>query len=200
MRLIGLTGSIASGKSTVSNRLKELGAYVINADAVSHEVTASGSEGLRRIEAEFGSDVINESGTLDRKRIAALVFADNGRLQALNSILHPIIMENMRVSTREISARDDKAVVVWDVPLLLEIGAHNEVDEVWLVIADDTLRLERAMKRDGATRQSVEARMAAQMPQSEKERYADKIIVNNGSVQELVIKVDALFKAIWENR
>lgn len=191
MRLIGLTGSIASGKSTVSKRLLELGARVLDADATAREVTEKGSEGLVKIKAEFGDCVLAQNGELDRKRLAELVFSNPQKLDALNKILHPLIMDSMREQTRRESSAS--AVIVWDVPLLIEIGANKEVDEVWLVVADDEIRLARAMARDGATRQSVLARMAAQCPQEEKKRHADIIIENDGSVSELIGKVDALY-------
>ncbi len=200
MRLIGLTGSIASGKSTVSRRLIELGAKVLDADEISREVTKKGSEGLAKIKVAFGAQVIAQDGTLNRKRLAELVFSNLEQLDALNKILHPLIMNSMREQTRLIGLNNADAVIVWDMPLLIEIGADKDVDEVWLVAARDELRLNRAMERDGATRQSVLARMAAQCPQEEKRRHADIIIENDGSVSELIEKVDALYKAVKDGK
>lgn len=200
MRLIGLTGSIASGKSTVSRRLIELGAKVLDADEISREVTKKGSEGLAKIKVAFGAQVIAQDGTLNRKRLAELVFSNLEQLDALNKILHPLIMNSMREQTKLIGLSNADAVIVWDMPLLIEIGADKDVDEVWLVAARDELRLNRAMERDGATRQSVLARMAAQCPQEEKRRHADIIIENDGSVSELIEKVDALYKAVKDGK
>lgn len=200
MRLIGLTGSIASGKSTVSRRLIELGAKVLDADEISREVTKKGSEGLAKIKVAFGAQVIAQDGTLNRKRLAELVFSNLEQLDALNKILHPLIMNSMREQTKLIGLNNADAVIVWDMPLLIEIGADKDVDEVWLVAARDELRLNRAMERDGATRQSVLARMAAQCPQEEKRRHADIIIENDGSVSELIEKVDALYKAVKDGK
>lgn len=200
MRLIGLTGSIASGKSTVSKRLNELGASVLDADAIARDVTKKGSVGLNKLQSEFSVQIIAHDGTLDRKRLAELVFSDRQKLDVLNKILHPLIMDSMREQTKRLSMADANAVVVWDMPLLIEIGAYEEVDEVWLVVADDEVRLNRAMARDSATRASVLARMAAQCTQNEKRRYADIIIENDGSVSELICKVDALYKAAKDGR
>lgn len=192
MRRVGLTGSIASGKSTVTNRLRALGAFVIDADAVSHEVTEIGAPALGEIAAVFGASVLREDGSLDRAALSDIVFADSEKLQTLNAILHPRIFARMREQERESGA----ACVVYDVPLLMETGMDREMDEVWMVDAPKSVRLRRLMRRSGLTREQAMARMNAQLADEQKRRRADVILQNDGTVSELYGKVDALWQGL----
>ena len=192
--LIGLTGSIGAGKSTVAARLKALGAYVIDADEIAREVSSYGSEGLTAIVSGFGEGVLQVNGTLDRKKLAAIVFAEDEKRLALNAILHPRILNAMRERAAGVLAADKNAVVVYDMRLLIETGEYMHVDSVWLVIACDETRIARVMARDACTKEEALRRIAAQMPQEEKRAYAHEIIDNSGDLNALYARVDALYE------
>lgn len=192
--LIGLTGSIGAGKSTVAARLKVLGAYVIDADEIAREVSSRGSEGLGEIVSVFGEGVLQADGVLDRKKLAAIVFAEKEKRLALNAILHPRILNAMRKRAAEVLAAKKSAVVVYDMPLLIETGEYARVDSVWLVTASDETRIARVMARDTCTRDEARRRIAAQMPQQEKRTYAHEIIDNSGDLSALYARVDALYE------
>ena len=192
--LIGLTGSIGAGKSTVAARLKALGAYVIDADEIAREASSRGSEGLREIVSAFGEGVLQADGALDRKKLAAIVFAEEEKRLALNAVLHPRILNAMRKRAAEVLAAKKNAIVVYDMPLLIETGEHARVDSVWLVTASDEARIARVMARDACTRDEARRRIAAQMPQEEKRAYAHEIIDNSGDLNALYARVDALYE------
>ena len=192
--LIGLTGSIGAGKSTVAARLKALGAYVIDADEIAREVSSYGSEGLTVIVSAFGEGVLQADGTLDRKKLAAIVFAEDEKRLALNAILHPRILNVMRERAAGVLAAEKNAVVVYDMPLLIETGEYMHVGSVWLVIAGDETRIARVMARDACTKEEALRRIAAQMPQEEKRAYAHEIIDNSGNLNALYARVDALYE------
>ena len=192
--LIGLTGSIGAGKSTVAARLRAHGAYVIDADEIAREVSSYGSEGLTAIVSGFGEGVLQVNGTLDRKKLAAIVFAEDEKRLALNAILHPRILNAMRERAAGVLAADKNAVVIYDMPLLIETGEYMHVDSVWLVIASDETRIARVMARDACTKEEALRRIAAQMPQEEKRAYAHEIIDNSGDLNALYARVDALYE------
>ncbi|MCE5236312.1 MAG: dephospho-CoA kinase [Clostridiaceae bacterium] len=196
--LIGLTGSIGSGKSTVAKRLKERGAHVLDADAFSRAETDLGAEGLREIVSAFGESVLLENGELDRRKLAEAIFSSEEKRLKLNAILHPRILSAMRARAESILRSDPKAVVVYDVPLLIETGEHSRVDRVWLVTADDETRVARIVARDHCTADEAKARIAAQMPQAEKLAYADEVIENGNDLSALYARVDALYDAVKE--
>ncbi len=193
MKHIGLTGSIGAGKSTVSNRLRELGAYVLDADIAAREVVLPGTAGLARVTEEFGTEILREDGSLDRAALAAVVFADPKKRYALNQIIHPLIGQWFQMRIEEIYKLDPEAVVIHDVPLLFEANMHEGLDEIWVVVASDDMRLSRIMERDNCTAQQALNRMRAQMPQEEKMKRADYIIDNSGDRSSLIKQVDALF-------
>lgn len=192
MRRIGLTGSIASGKSMVSDRLRALGAYVIDADAVSRALCAPGGEGLAQIVEAFGPEVLCADGTLHRKAMAERVFADERARRRLEDILHPLIRARME----ELAAQSGEEIVFFDVPLLFETGMDAEMDQVWLVDAPEALRVYRMMRRDGCTREQAMARMAAQMTDAQKRALSDVVIQNDGTIAALYGKVDALWQSL----
>ena len=191
--LIGLTGSMGSGKSTVAARLKALGAHILDADAFARELTERGSHGLRAIAEAFGAEVLQEDGSLNRKRLAALVFSDGEKLKTLNALLHPLILSAMHARADEIVKLDAHAAVVFDMPLLIETGEHARVDRVWVVAADEETRVNRIMARDGCTGFEALRRIKAQMPQEEKLRFADAVIDNSDGIETLYARVDALY-------
>lgn len=190
---IGLTGGIAAGKSMVSGLLAELGAWILDADAISREVVEPGTEGLKAIAAEFGEKVIMPDGTLDRKALGAEVFGDPQKLERLNGILHPIIKAEMLKRAAEIEEQHPKDIVIFDVPLLIESGWQDVADEVWLVSAPVEQRIRRIAMRDGLDEKQAMERISAQMTDEQKAKYADVIINNGGSIQGLKERVTKLY-------
>lgn len=190
---IGLTGGIAAGKSMVSGLLAELGAWILDADAISREVVEPGTEGLKAIAAEFGEKVIMPDGTLDRKALGAEVFGDPQKLERLNGILHPIIKAEMLKRAAEIEEKHPEDIVIFDVPLLIESGWQDVADEVWLVSAPIEQRIRRIAMRDGLDEKQAMERISAQMTDEQKAKHADVIINNGGSIQELEERVTKLY-------
>jgi len=188
-RVIGLTGGIGTGKSTVARLLAEAGAVVIDADAIVHELQAPGSPVLAEIAAAFGSDVLDASGALDRARLADRVFRDPAQRQRLNAIMHPRVGAEM--ARRSASARSAGVpLIVMDIPLLFETrprdrdAARGGSDATVLVYAPRAVQIERTVARDGCTREEAERRVAAQMPIDEKRALADYVIDNGGSLAD----------------
>lgn len=192
MTRIGLTGSIAAGKSEVTKRLRTLGAFVIDADEISRELTQKGAPALFRIAEAFGEDMLLPDGALDRAALAKAAFRDKKKLLELNAILHPLILERMR----ELEKESGRTRVVYDVPLLIEIGMDKAMDAVWMVDAPEDVRIERLLQRRGLTREQAIERVRAQLCDEEKRRRADVIIPNCGTLDELYGKVDDL----WQNQ
>lgn len=195
MFIIGLTGGIASGKSLVSSYLASLGAGVIDADLVAREVVEPGRPALAEVVREFGPGVLSSDGTLNRKELGRLVFSDQARLDRLNRITHPYILEIIRERLEAYRAASPCGAVVIDAPLLIETGLHRLVDEVWVVYVDPTTQLQRLMKRDRLTPEAAAQRIASQLPLEEKVRYAHRIIYNRGEPEETLRQV----RMIWLN-
>jgi dephospho-CoA kinase len=177
--LVGLTGGIATGKSTVSEILRGLGALVLDADVLAREVVAPGQPALEAIVREFGPEVLRADGTLDRKRLAAIVFADPERRRRLEAITHPAIRDRFVARLAELEAQGFEGLVVWDAPVMIETGGHRVMDRLVVVVTDVTTQLARAVGRDG-DRADVERRIANQMPLGEKATLADYVIDNSG--------------------
>lgn len=194
MVIVGLTGNIGSGKSTVLHRLARLGAEVIDADHVSRDVVAPGSPGLEKIVKGFGPGVIDENGELDRAKMAAIVFEDPEARVMLEAIVHP---EVIRVVGRLISeyreGRGRAPVLVVEAPLLIESGMHGMMDEVWLVTVSPETQVRRVVARSGISGEEVMQRIKVQMPQEEKRKYAHRVIDNSGSIDETIMQIDAIW-------
>ncbi|HEY8348051.1 MAG TPA: dephospho-CoA kinase [Symbiobacteriaceae bacterium] len=197
MRVIGLTGGIASGKSTVSRMLRELGAPVVDADAIVHELQAPGTPVLAEIAREFGPGVIRPDGSLDRAALAQVVFRDPERRKALEAIVHPAVRREMWARVEEYR-RQGKPAVVLDVPLLLETGLNRQVDQVWVVYVDPETQLARLMARDGLDREEAARRVAAQMSLEAKRSLADVVIDNRGPVEATRAQVVAAWRRVVE--
>jgi dephospho-CoA kinase len=181
---IGLTGGIASGKSTVARVLSDLGVGVVDADQIAREVVAAGSEGLREVVAAFGPEVLAQDGALDREKLAARVFEDEAARLQLQSITHPRIG---RSSAERIAAlhASNAPYVVYDAPLLVEVGAHKGLDALIVVAADEANQVARALARGGMPEAETRRRIAAQFPLARKIEVADYVIHNDGSLADL---------------
>ncbi|MER7131950.1 dephospho-CoA kinase [Streptosporangium saharense] len=190
MLKVGLTGGIGSGKSEVSRRLAARGAVVIDADRIAREVVEPGTEGLERIVALFGSEILREDGSLDRGRLGSIVFADSEKLASLNAVVHPLVAA--RVAELQ-SQADEDAIVVYDVPLLVENNLVPMYDVVVVVDAADETRAERLVRLRGMTEADVRARLAAQASREERLEAADIVVPNEGPLEELEGRVDALW-------
>jgi dephospho-CoA kinase len=195
MRLIGLTGGIATGKSTVAEILEDLGAAVVDADALAHEVTARGSEAVAAIARDLGRDFVLADGSLDRPRLAERVFADQDLRARLNAIVHPRVRRLIWERVRDLASRGAQVVVI-DVPLLLESRERYEVDAIWLVYAPEQVQIARLMARNGLSRAQAELRIRAQMPIEEKRRLADVVIDNTHDRAALRRQVEALYREL----
>jgi len=196
MQLIGLTGGIASGKSLVSARLAELGAVVIDADLLAREVVEPGTPELDAIAAEFGAAVLDGSGRLDRAALGAIVFADPRRLATLNSITHPAVKTLTRQRIADAAAADPGAVVVYDVPLLIEASVAHDFDLVAVVEAGESERLRRMVEDRGMARSEAERRLRSQAGDAERRAVADVVIDNSGSVKDTLEQVDDLWRRV----
>jgi dephospho-CoA kinase len=177
--LVGLTGGIATGKSTVSDILRGLGGVIIDADLLAREVVAPGQPALAAIVREFGAEVLNADGTLDRKRLAGVAFADPERRRRLEAITHPAIRDGFAARLTDLEAQGFTGLVFWDAAVLIESGGHKAMDRLVVVITDAPTQHARAVARDG-DRADVERRIANQMPLSEKVKLADYVIDNSG--------------------
>lgn len=195
---IGLTGSIACGKSTVSSYLLSLGYPVVDADAISRSLTAQGGAALPAIRAAFGDDVFVDSYTLDRRALGSVVFGSKEKLEQLNAILHPMIIETIECELRNLSAQHP--IVFGDVPLLFECGMDAHFDQIWVVTAPREVQIARLYERDGLSREDACARIDAQMPQEEKCRRAHAVISTNGPISQTRIQVDRLLSIISDRR
>ncbi len=193
--VVGLTGGIASGKTAASRFFEQLGAPVIDADVIAREVVEPGSSALNEIVKKFGSEVLDESGRLDRKRLRDLVFADPGRRRELEQMLHPAIRTRMQ----EKIGRLDHDYVVLVIPLLFEVGQTDLVDRVVVVDAPESIQIERAVARDGGSEESIREIMSAQLSREERLARADDVIENIGSLDQLreqVGKLDQFYRTI----
>jgi len=193
MKIIGLTGGIATGKSTVARLLAERGARIIDADQLSREVVAPGSPALARIAELFGPQAVSADGTLDRQAVRELVFSDPAKRRALEALLHPAIAELARVRLEE-ARQAGAAVAVYMAPLLIEAGATGRVDEIWVVTVRPEVQLARLMARDQCSLEQAQQMVAAQMPLAEKERFGLVVIENSDSLEETARQVDAAWR------
>ena len=211
--LLGLTGSMAAGKSTVSAMLAERGFFIVDADKTAHDVIQT-EKVLRKLTDAFGEGILDESGNIDRKKLSVCVFGEkknevqnktcpgntaNASAELLNDIVHPAVIESLFEQAETAKQLPDCRGVVLDVPLLIESGLHKRCDSVILVTANIETRYARIMKRDGLSRREARARIAAQMPQWKKKRYADYIIENDTTEAELHLRVDELIGTLQKN-
>ena len=190
---IGLTGGIASGKSVVTQYLRDLGAPVFDADAASRQAVAKGTPGLQQVLQVLGSEYATPDGNLDRPRVAAKVFHDQAARKKLEAVIHKIVWQEATAFMKQASAQGSR-VVFLDVPLLIECGWQDQVDQVWLVSLPREEQVRRAMLRDGTSAAQVEARIGTQLSLETKKKFADLVIDNSGSLGNTKKQV----AAAWE--
>ncbi len=191
MLFVGLTGGIGTGKSTAARMLAERGAVVIDADLLAREAVAPGTDGFRAVVEAFGQEVVNADGTLDRKRLAQIVFEDPERRRALEAIVHPEVRR--RIAQTVADNAGTPSVVVLDSPLLIETDGHRDVQVIVVTTTTPQLAIARLVAR-GMDEADARARLAVQMPLEEKARKADVVLDNEGSLEDLAAQVDALWK------
>lgn len=185
MKTIGLTGGIGAGKSTVSQILAELGAFIIDSDKVGHEIYLPGREAWQQVIAEFGRDILAADQTIDRKKLGALVFASDAARKRLNAIVHPLMFRDIRRRVTEKRAEGFTKPIVVEAAILIEANWLPLVDEVWVVITGKSAVIERVAVQRGLSARDTEARIASQLSDSERLKYADVVIRNDGSVEDL---------------
>jgi len=194
--ILGVTGNIAAGKSTVTKELERLGAVVVDADQLAREVVAIGTATLQKLVKEFGDEILQENGGLDRERLGQMVFADVKVRAVLNQIIHPEIARRSVEKLQCLKKRTDIPLIVYEAPLLFEVGAESRVDKVVVVKVDPVEQLKRLQVRDHLDEGAAQQRMAAQMSQAEKERRADFIIDNSGTPAETLSQVEELWQQV----
>ncbi|PRX32647.1 dephospho-CoA kinase [Orenia metallireducens] len=191
---VGLTGGIASGKSTVSKYLKELGALIIDADKIAHSLMKPEKKLWQRVVEEFGEKILLDNNTIDRKKLGEIIFNNSKAKARLDEITHPIIIAKIEEEMEQLSQEND--ILIVDVPLLIEADMIDLFDEIWLVYVDQNVQVQRLMDRDKIDYQKAISKINSQMPLEEKKRYADRIISNNGTEEELKAEVMRVWQKI----
>ncbi len=194
MLKVGLTGSIAVGKSTVCNIFRDLGCYVIDADRTARDVVAKGTDGLRQIVAAFGEDVLADGGELDRAKLGSIVFADEAKRSKLNAIVHPLVIAEQDRLLNEAAKAGKADIAIVDAALMIESGSYRRFAKLIVVWCRPEIQLERLMRRDGLSQAAAEQRIAAQMTQEEKKRYADMLIDTSGTLDDTHRETVAVFE------
>ena len=198
MLKVGLTGSIGVGKSFVTSVFAELGCRVLDADSTAREVVGLGTPGLRAVADAFGSDILSPDGTLDRARLGALVFSDEEKRLRLNSILHPFIIAVQNEQLGEWEKEDPHAIAVVDAALMIESGGYSRFDKLIVVHCRTEIQIQRLMARNAISNEEAERRIAAQMPQDEKKRYADFLIDTSSGFQDTRRRTEGVFGQLRE--
>jgi dephospho-CoA kinase len=201
MLKVGLTGGIASGKSFVGEALAGYGCFVIQADAIGHEVLAPNGEAYADAVREFGAEILTADGSsdrrdIDRRRLAALVFADTGKLERLNAIVHPAVMRREEALTAEFFARQPHGIAVVEAAILIETGSYRRFDQLILVFCAQEQQIERAMRREGAVESDIRARIGRQMPLEEKRKYASFVIDTSGAKEDTLRQTRTVYEEL----
>ena len=191
---IGLTGGVATGKSTAAQMLKELGAPVIDADKINHQLLASGTEVWSKVVDCFGEEILTSGGEIDRQKLGSIVFDSSEAREKLEAITHPYIIKELKQRMEETLATSP--VVVAEVPLLIEADLMDLFNRIWVVYADREVQISRLKERNGYDRKTAQSRIAAQLDLEKKLNYADRVIDNTGSRQDLEEKVERAWQEI----
>ncbi len=198
MKVIGLTGGISSGKSTVSRFLAKLGAVIIDADKVGHEVSKPDGEVWREVVAAFGKQIITTNGEINREKLGKIVFSNSEARSRLNQIMHPRIYDLVKTRLDEYR-RQEAGIVVLEAPLLLEAGWTSLVDEVWVTTASEATVLKRLRERTGLSEKESLARIRSQLPAEKRVKHADAVIDTDCDLDELKVKVKELWQELQAN-
>jgi dephospho-CoA kinase len=194
MKHIGLTGGIASGKSTVSAILRELGVPIVDADKTARELSKKGNKVWQAVRENFGSSYFLPDGEMDRKALGDLIFSNSEARERLNRVTHPIIQKEMESKMQQIEDNQDVPLAVMDVPLLFESGWQTFMDEVWVVSIPEEMQISRLMKRDRLTREQALLRINSQISLKEKCKMADRVIDNSGSLEQTKEQIVSILK------
>lgn len=184
MLKVGLTGSIAVGKSFVAECFRAFGCRILDADKTARDVVEPGTPGLHRIVKEFGAGVLTDDGRLDRAKLASIVFADGAKRRLLNSIIHPLVIESQDAWLQAIESEEPDGIAIIDAALMIESGGHKRFDKLIVVWCEPALQCERLMGRDGLSSEEAKKRIDAQMPQEEKKLYADYLVDTSGGFDD----------------
>ncbi len=196
MLKVGLTGSIAVGKTFVCQVLAELGCHVLDADHTAREVVKPDMPGWVEIRAAFGAEVFHETGEIDRKKLGAIVFSDEEKRQLLNSIVHPLVIEEQDKWLAEKEAEDPDGIAVIDAALMIESGGYRRFDKLIVVWCDPKVQVQRLIKRNYLSRKEAEKRIASQMSQEEKKKYGDYLIDTSEGFEESRKQTEMVFKQL----
>ena len=194
--LVGLTGGIATGKSTVSEILRQLGCEIVDADRLARDVVEPEQPAWKQIVAEFGGGVVTAEGALDRKKLGAIVFADPERCKRLEAITHPAIRARFQARLDELAAQGFAGIVVFDAPVMIESGNYKNMDRLVVVVTDDATQAGRLQERDGTDEAEGRRKIASQMPLAEKAKLADYVIDNSGDREATAAEVRRVFAAL----
>ena len=196
MLKVGLTGGLACGKTFVGEALAALGCHVLQADQLGHAVLLPGGEAYAPVVREFGPGILGENDEIDRRALAEQVFGSAERLALLNSLVHPPVLRQEEAWLERMAACDPRGIAVIEAAILVEIGSHQRFDKLIVVVCEEHQQIERSMKRDGADRERVSARLSRQMPLSEKRKFADFIVDTSGTKEETLRQVRVVFDAL----
>jgi len=198
MLIAGLTGGIASGKSTVAKVFEREGGYILDTDSISREVVEPDTPGWHEVANFFGKEILNQDRTLNRKKLGDIVFSDPRKRKKLETILHPKTCERKNEQIRAIIDRDPQAIIIVAIPLLIEVSSQETVDKVVLVYVSPQVQIERLMQRDGFSIAEAQKRISSQMPIDSKLKYAHYVIDNEGPLEKTQQAVRSVFKELKE--
>lgn len=193
---VGLTGGIASGKSTVSRFLRREGASIIDADEIAHAVILKGAEAYQPVVEVFGKEILDQAGEIDRKQLGEIVFNDPNKRKILNRLIHPFVFKRADLEKKEMARLHPGGVIVFDAALLIETEAHLRMDWILLVYVDRATQIERLLRRNGLSFMEAERRINAQMPLDDKISFADEVIDNRKPLQAVEEEVRAIYQRL----
>jgi dephospho-CoA kinase len=196
MLRVGLTGGLASGKSFVGRALAGLGCLLIQADELGRQAQEPGGEAYDGVVHEFGREILNDDGSINRRRLAAVAFHDPERLKKLNALVHPHVRERRRKLEEEFASAHPHGIAVTEAAILIETGSYREYDRLIVAVCPPGLQVERAMARDHLTREEVLDRMRQQMPLNEKVKFADYVIDTSGAKEETLVQTRAVYESL----
>jgi dephospho-CoA kinase len=196
MLRVGLTGGLATGKSFVGSCFVSMGCHLVHADELGHQVLAPDGEAYQGVIREFGSGILDEGGAIDRRKLAAEVFSKPDRLAVLNSLVHPAVFSREERWMEEIRAADPNGVVIVEAAILIETGSYQRFSRLILTVCSEEQQIERAMRRDGLTREEILARLSRQLPLEEKRKFADYVIDTSGSKDDTLLQTREVYNSL----